>query len=276
MKMINTFESIKNFFYDKEFELGDWKEYAAQISLELPLKCTNDSKQYNYEKEILPIITSALQNKTHMEEVSASFNDIVERLPQNIRKLFDGNMDTTIILYLGLCNGAGWVTELEDQTVILLGIEKIIELNWCDRRSLEALIFHEVGHVWHESIRHVDSPINNQRDASIMQLYQEGVAMRCEQIIYNDDNYYHQDKNNWLSWCLENEEDIKKEYLRRLVENQSIQDFFGDWCSYKGHSDVGYFLGCQFVRYLQRKYSLKEIANLSYPVLNIEFEIYMK
>lgn len=37
MKMINSFESKKSFFYDKEFELGDWKENAAQISLELPI-----------------------------------------------------------------------------------------------------------------------------------------------------------------------------------------------------------------------------------------------
>ena len=57
--------------------------------------------------------------------------------------------------------------------------------------------------------------------------------------------------------------EIKREYLRRVDKNISTQDFFGDWCSYKNHSDVGYYLGCEFVKYLQRQYSLVDIASLN-------------
>ena len=60
----------------------------------------------------------------------------------------------------------------------------------------------------------------------------------------------------------ENEAEIKREYLRRVDKNISTQDF-GDWCSYKNHSDVGYYLGCEFVKYLQRQYRLVDIASLN-------------
>lgn len=95
--------------------------------------------------------------------------------------------------------------------------------------------------------------------------------MVCEQMLCGDDEFYHQNKNGWLDWCKKNENEIKKEYLRRLDEKESVQDFFGDWCSYKGHSDVGYYLGCQFVKYLMKVNSLKEIAGFNYSEVNRKF-----
>ena len=100
--------------------------------------------------------------------------------------------------------------------------------------------------------------------------------MVCEHILCGDGDFYHQNSGGWLDWCRENENEIKKEYLRRLDKRQSVQDFFGDWCSYNGHSDVGYYLGCKFVEYLMKTYTLKEIANLPYRKLNKEFTRFAK
>ena len=156
----------------------------------------------------------------------------------------------------------------------MLGVEKIIELDWGDEANMRALILHEIGHLWHKLNGNLYLPDFTKRRKSIQQLYQEGVAMVCEQILCDDDEFYHQNKNGWLDWCRKNENDIKAEYLRRLNAKESVQDFFGDWCSYKDHSDVGYFLGCQFVRYLMKTNSLKEIAGLSYSELNRKFSEY--
>ena len=98
--------------------------------------------------------------------------------------------------------------------------------------------------------------------------------MVCEHILCGDDDFYHQNKNGWLDWCYKNENEIKREYLHRLDAGKSVQDFFGDWCSYNGYSDVGYFLGCRFVEQLMRTYSLKEIANMRYNLLNEAFVEY--
>lgn len=44
-------------------------------------------------------------------------------------------MDVDIILYLGLASGAGWATTLGGKRVILLGVEKIIEIDWYDKKN---------------------------------------------------------------------------------------------------------------------------------------------
>ena len=93
--------------------------------------------------------------------------------------------------------------------------------------------------------------------------------LKTHQVRYLE--FYHQDKDGWLDWCRENEAEIKKEYLRRFDAKESVQDFFGDWCSYNGYSDVGYYLGCRFIEYLMKSNSLKEIANfVSYKLSTLE------
>ncbi len=270
MKIINTCDKIKSVFADG-FSIDLWRKYAEEISNELPSKCENDAKGYDFEKEVLPVLNLALNNEK-IDFVSKNFQTVIDTLKDNLSKLFDKEPDINIVLYLGLCNGAGWATTLDGKNTVLLGIEKIIELGWGDETNMRALILHEIGHLWHKLNGNLHIPEYTKRRKGIAHLYCEGVAMVCEHILCGDDEFYHQDKNGWLNWCYENENDIKKEYLRRLNEKESVQDFFGDWCSYNGRSDVGYFLGCRFVRFLMKTNSLKEIANIKYKVLNKAFK----
>ena len=272
MKVINTCNEIKKTFADG-FSIELWRGYAERISAELPSKCEKDASGYDFEKEVRPIVDEALSEEK-INTLDNNFRKVIDNLNSNLAKLFDEEPDINIILYLGLCNGAGWATTLDGKNTVLLGVEKIIELDWGDEANMRALILHEIGHLWHKLNGNLYLPDFTKRRKSIQQLYQEGVAMVCEQILCDDDEFYHQNKNGWLDWCKKNENEIKKEYLRRLDEKESVQDFFGDWCSYKGHSDVGYFLGCQFVRYLMKTNSLKEIAGLSYSELNRKFSEY--
>lgn len=269
MKIINTCSRIKTLFQNG-FDMSVWRKYAGEISKELPTKCENDAKEYDFNKSVLPVLEAAL-NEEIIDFVSKNFQNVVETLNANVSKLFDAEPDINIILYLGLCNGAGWATTLDGKNTVLLGIEKIIELNWGDEINMRALILHEIGHLWHKTNGKLYIPDFTKRRKAIQQLYLEGVAMVCEHILCGDDEFYHQNKDGWLEWCYKNENRIKREYLRRLDEKESVQDFFGDWCSYNGHSDVGYFLGCRFVRYLMKTHSLKEIANMKYGGLNKAF-----
>lgn len=274
MKIINTCEKIKTLF-PNGFDIAVWKRYASEISEELPSKCENDAKEYDFEKQVLPVLEQAL-NAEKIDFVSKNFLAVIKTLNENLTKLFDGEPDINIVLYLGLCNGAGWATTLDGKSTVLLGVEKIIELNWSDEANMRALILHEIGHLWHKLNGKLYLPDFTKRRKGIQQLYQEGVAMVCEHILCGDDDFYHQNKDGWLDWCRENEDDIKKEYLRRIDSKESIQDFFGDWCSYNGHSDVGYYLGCKFVEHLMKTHSLKEIANLPYRKLNKAFIGFVK
>ena len=269
MKIINSCGKIKSIFKNG-FSINLWREYATEISEELPAKCENDAKSYDFNKDVLPVIELAL-NEEKIDLVSKNFQLVANKLNENLSKLFKEEPDIDIILYLGLCNGAGWATTLNNKNTVLLGIEKIIELNWCDEKNLSGLILHEIGHLWHKLNGNFDIPTFTKRRKSIAQLYCEGIAMVCEQILCGDDEFYHQDKDGWLNWCYEHESELKKEYLSRLNSKESVQDFFGDWSSYNGHSDVGYFLGCRFIRHLMKRYPLKDIANMKYKTLNKAF-----
>ena len=108
MKTINTINIIKSLF-PNGFNMSVWRKYAGEISKELPSKCENDAKNYDFEKEILPVLESAL-NKEKLDFVSKNFQIVVDTLNSNLTKLFDTEPDINIILYLGLCNGAGWAT----------------------------------------------------------------------------------------------------------------------------------------------------------------------
>ena len=70
---------------------------------------------------------------------------------------------------------------------------------------MQALIFHEIGHIWHKPTGISIPRLGQRAKNSLAQLYQEGLAMVCEHILCQDDRYYHQNQNGWLDWCKENE-----------------------------------------------------------------------
>lgn len=55
--------------------------------------------------------------------------------------------------------------------------------------------------------------------------------MLFEQLLCGDENYYHQNQEGWIDWCENNLIELKREYLIRITNSESVQDFFGDWNS---------------------------------------------
>jgi uncharacterized protein YjaZ len=260
MNVIDTYEVVKNLFIQKEFDQTVWRTYINSISKGLANILENDSSHYDYDKEILPTITNALTNENKMEILHQSFVNVTKHLQERIVAVFNTDIEVDIILYLGLCNGAGWATEINGRKTILLGMEKIVELDWCNESNMIALIYHELGHIWHYSKRVVSKKIVEQKYKNIWQLYTEGVAMHCEQLLCENPRYFHQDKDNWLNWCDNNKDMLIAEYKKRINNNESVKEFFGDWNKFLDHTDLGYYIGSEFIKYLAIKYSLYEIA----------------
>lgn len=260
MKTVNTVPEILSTFPDSHFDKQRWREYTGAIHPELPKLCEEDTAKYELEKDVLPVIEAALGEQERVRRLGSRFERVVAELQERLPILFDKECEVTVVLYLGLCNAAGWVTFLGGKKVVLLGVEKILELNWDSEEKLKALLYHEIGHIWHEIYGNLEFPAHTQSRQSMLQLWQEGIAMVCEQILSKDERYYHQDENGWLAWCQEQEPMIKEEYGRRLEQEESTQDFFGDWCDFCGYSDVGYYLGCRFVRWMMKENDLREIA----------------
>lgn len=263
MRIADTYDDIVKLIDDmnSEFDFDLWDAYINKISKSIGDETKKESLSYDFNKQILPVLKQAMKSNK-LKELHESFLYATDNLEQKLKQYFGETVDADIILYMGLCNGAGTATVIEGRNTILLGIEKIIELNWHDSRSMTALIYHELGHIWHNVFGKFHQNTDTPGQKAILQLYQEGIAMYFEQVICNDFSFYHQDKNGWLNWCNENKEKLLSEFIKRIESNTSVQEFFGDWTSYLGHSDTGYFLGCEIVKALVENYTLKEIANM--------------
>lgn len=267
MRIIDSYHDIISMFAHKKFSLSAWREYANSTSLSLASKVESDAGAYDMDMQVIPVIEYAMNNIQKLEETHESFLSATLQLEENFVRVLGTAVDVDIVLYLGLCNGAGWATSLDGKKTILLGVEKIIEMNWCDKETMASLIYHELGHIWHDVVGTLRLSTENGSEKSVWHLYQEGVAMYCEQLLCGNKAKYHSHDDTWVRWCENHKEALFTEYIRRVVHNESTQDFFGDWCSYQEHSDVGYYIGCEFVKNLLHKYTLVEIANLPVETL---------
>lgn len=203
MKTVNTVPEILSTFPDSHFDKQRWRDYAGAIHPELPKLCEEDTAKYEFEKDVLPVIETVLGEPERIRNLGSRFERVVAELQERLPVLFDKECEVTVVLYLGLCNAAGWVTFLGGKKVVLLGVEKVLELNWDSEEKLKALLYHEIGHIWHEIYGNLEFPAHTQSRQSMLQLWQEGIAMVCEQILSKDERYYHQDENGWLAWCQE-------------------------------------------------------------------------
>lgn len=273
MKIIDTYNDIFKSYENNIFNKTLWDSYAISTLPRLKEKIEQDfSRLTDYKDKIFEILNDVPKNIESAKTAHQSFTNATKNLSEEIKKKFNVDLNVTIILYLGLGNAAGWATTINNQKVVLIGLEKIVELGWCSESDMQALIYHELGHIYHSLFERKELLINKRKQA-VQQLYREGIAMVFEQTLCDEVNRYHQNTNGWLDWCIDNDKLIKTEYLKRIRNKESVQDFFGDWCSFKEHSDVGYYLGTSFIRMLMNNYSLQKIASMK---LNIVLEHFYK
>lgn len=155
------------------------------------------------------------------------------------------------------------MVELAGRDIVLLGIEKILELNWQGPEAMTGLIYHELGHVYHRRHGALDQGAGDGPEGFVWQLFTEGVAMCFEQDLMGDPRRFHQDHNGWLTWCEERFPHILADFDRDLpAMTRQNQRYFGDWCSYHGRGDTGYYLGARFVRRLLERFPFQQLIAL--------------
>ena len=259
MRIRNACRDISGAYKNGSFSLNGWREY---IDREVPGArelCEGDLQEcisggLSWENDYLPVLDAAYRAESKSKKALRSFRQVTDGLEEKIRSRFGKAPDTEIVIYLGLCNGAGWVTALNGVTAVLLGIEKVVELGWTGTDDMNGLILHELGHVWQDRYGVLRRTFGSSEDGFFWQLFTEGVAMVFEQEIAGDPGYYHQDRNGWAGWCEEHLRDIAADFINdSRTMTQTDQRYFGDWASYRGHPDTGYYLGTRLVRYMMEK-----------------------
>lgn len=281
LQIVNAVDDVEKLFEDGNFKLEYWITYIdsiipkhKNIFLE-DMEYTIKNGGFTFENDYLPILNALLLNKDKRVKAVDSFARVAENLEEKIVQTFGQSLDVTIILYVGLCNGAGWVVNLDSGQYVLLGIEKIIELNWCDINDMQALIYHELGHIYQMQYGGFAREYEK-ADAYLWQLFTEGIAMYFEQKLMDDDNVFHQNVDGWLDWCDANISSIKADFNNDLTTmTHSNQRYFGDWVNYNGQSDVGYYLGARFVQWLNKRYTFDKMIHFDIPIIKAEWDSYL-
>lgn len=256
MNLIDSSAELLAVFESGSFDMEKWKRYMDAAVPDAKELCLADLEEciragYSWEKDYLPVLNAVFLNAEKRNEAVCSFYTVTKDLDQKIIHRFGKTLDVDMILYLGLCNGAGWVTPIKGRASILLGIEKIMELDWCGIDAMNGLILHELGHVYQAQYGVLDREFALSSDQFLWQLFTEGIAMVFEQELLADPDYFHQDKDGWKVWCDEHFELLKSSFCSDLgLMSHENQRYFGDWVRFEGQPDVGYYLGARFVRFL--------------------------
>ena len=234
---------------------------------ELLEKQVQDYKNYGLDwreiakDKVFPKMPDYLQL---MQEARENLLKVCGAVYERASQVLGLDFDVTFVIYVGIGCGAGWATQYNNGPACLFGLEKIAELKWYRKESLRGLTAHELGHLVHMGWRNEwDSFTRNQRNPLFL-LYSEGFAERCEHLILEVKTWREAPDKNWLLWSRQHKAWIAGEYLRRVYNGLPVNDFFGDWLNVQGKSQIGYFLGYEFVRWLEKEHSIREIATLSF------------
>lgn len=268
LRVIDTTAQVDGLFPGGRFDRVRWVDYingvypgSAAMFWEDVDACLAGGV-FTFEKDFLSVIQNVYQNPK-LDTLRASFSAVTDGLEERILRQFGQGLDADLTLYLGLCQGAGWVVKLAGRDVVLLGIEKILELNWQSRETMTGLVYHELGHVYHRRHGALDQGAEDGPEGFVWQLFTEGAAMCFEQDLVGDSRWFHQDSGGWLAWCEAHFSEILADFDRDLpAMTRQNQRYFGDWCDYQGLGDTGYYLGARFVRRLLERFSFQELIAL--------------
>ena len=256
MRIIDTTDNMLTSYASDHFDMAKWEAYMDASVPGAKEMCLADMREcvaagFSWDGDFLPVLDSVLREEEKRTEAIRSFHTVADHLDGKIIRRFGRTVDADLILYLGLCNGAGWVTTVSGRTTVLLGIEKILELSWHGIDAMNGLVIHELDHVYQAQFGVLSREIEALPDQLLWQLFTEGIAMVFEQEVLGNPEYYTQDSNGWKQWCDRHFELIRRSFHEDLkTMTHDNQRYFGDWVRFEGYGDVGYYLGTRFVRFL--------------------------
>jgi hypothetical protein len=272
LEIIDTFPDFLSYWNEAkgqplERQIESWKSTYMASWPELLQKQINDYESDGFEwrdiarERIFPTLDSRLpEMRIAHKNLLAIAPPVLDQASQEL----NWKSDIVVLVYVGIGLGAGWATSYGNRPAILFGLENIAECGWIDHDALSGLVAHEFGHLTHFHRRkEADLGIGS---GPWWQLYTEGYAMRCEQMLVGEDSWHMRDRGsggNWLEWCKSHTRWLAAEFLRRVQMEKSVTPFFGSWYDLQGYRQTGYYLGHELIRDLESEMTLDEITLLS-------------
>jgi hypothetical protein len=239
--------------------MGQWPE-LLEMQQEDYAREQEDWRQIARER-VFPFLA---QRYPAMQEAHGHLLAVCEPVCSNAQEILGSESDVSLVIYVGIGCGAGWVTSYQGSPAILFGLENITEEGWTEPAVLTGLVAHEMGHVVHfHWLAEHGLPRGS---GPWWQLATEGFAQCCEHAILGRDTWHMSASagaGDWLAWCREHRTWLAAEFLRMADQGESVRPFFGSWYDLRGRKQCGYFLGHEVIRRLQATLDLKEIALLN-------------
>lgn len=270
LEIIDTFpayleywDQVKDFGIDEQIEA--WKMEYLKPWPNLIEKQIEDYASQNLDwrkiaqENVFPYLAERFST---MQMAHHNLSALCESIIKNAKQRFSLDSNVVIVIYVGIGCGAGWVTSYEERPAILFGLENIAECGWGGRKAISGLVAHEIGHLIHNKLRLEKGKTKG--SGPWWQLYSEGFAQYCESLILGTESWHQAmgEDENWLSWCQENRSWLAAEFLKRVESGKAARSFFGSWFEIRGKRQTGYYLGCEVIHELEKRFDLEEIAQL--------------
>ena len=185
LRIIDASAQVDGLFPGRRFDQARWEDYINAIypgsvpMFREEMDACLAGGVFTFEGNFLPVIQNVYQNPK-LDALRTTFSAVTDGLEERIQRQFGQGLDADLTLYLGLCHGAGWVVKLAGRDVVLLGIEKILELNWQSREAMTGLVYHELGHVYHRRYGALDQVAAAETEGSVWHLLTDGGTMCFE------------------------------------------------------------------------------------------------
>jgi len=266
-QILDTYQDFLAFWMHARFKGLDeqiklWQSFYMKKYPELLEKQVKSYEVENVNwREIAKKVFSMLPHRFElMRKTRDNILVIYESTCVKASKRLGLDFNIIFVIYVGIGCGAGWATTYKGQPAVLMGLGNIAEQKWHTQNKLKGLISHEIGHLIHMKWRDEWESFEKAEQDPLFQLYSEGFAQRCEHVILGRDTWHMAQEKQWLSWCEYHKSWLAKEYLKRVENQASVNDFFGSWFNIQGKMHTGYFLGHAFIYELEKTYSLRKIA----------------
>ncbi|CUB10882.1 hypothetical protein BN2127_JRS1_02668 [Bacillus cereus] len=197
--------------------------------------------------------------------IAESFPIIIQEITNEYRNKYSFDVNMKFHIFVGAFGSNAFV-EREIIGDIFFAVEKLSP----DLKHLRVIVAHEIGHIYHNVMLQnngMDWEKAEWTDAAV-NLYREGVATYVSKQIVkglNESVYYSYDDDGerWLQYCIENEEQIKKRFLKDYIEGWTFEKekewFRLSGGQYFGYNRLGYFLGTAFVEYVAQALGESEV-----------------
>jgi hypothetical protein len=188
------------------------------------------------------------------------FSVVKDQVIDKVKRAFDNIPELFLVPCLGLFSSNGWAQELEGKRHICLALE-------FPHEHMDITLAHEIAHGLSEG----------NWSTVLDGLYNEGYATFVSSLLYpghNEEEYFFMDKE-WYLGCLDWLDRNRHKILEDSVKAFKVLDEYHLFYFGGGNADcprIGYVIGYEYLKFLNEKYSLKELQGFGIRAEEMESE----